>query len=234
MCVAGARKIFTYLSQQISFAQDSVLKRRMLNHRKHVLSAFLCGLLFLFCTPGPAQKPPEPPPQTAPFTIKTDVNIVLVPVLVLDSQGHGVANLTKNDFQVFDRGKLQTITGFTIQKRAVASPPPSPTTASSASPTPIAPSPQPAPPPDRSIVFLFDDMHIDAGDLLQIKAIASKMIAASLAPSDMAAIVSFTGTYSGLTRDRSRLQAAIDSLHMQSLYRHASHQCPDVDYYQGD
>jgi len=37
-----------------------------------------------------------------------------VPVVVRDSQERAVGNLTKDDFQVFDKGKRQAISGFTV------------------------------------------------------------------------------------------------------------------------
>jgi VWFA-related protein len=45
------------------------------------------------------------------------VNEVLVPVVVRDAQGRSVGGLTKDDFQVFDNGKPQTIAGFSIVHR---------------------------------------------------------------------------------------------------------------------
>lgn len=50
--------------------------------------------------------------------VRSFVNEVLVPVVVRDVHGQAVGNLTKDDFQVFDNGKPETITGFTIIKRA--------------------------------------------------------------------------------------------------------------------
>ena len=79
-----------------------------------LLAAIFCSsftLLIAFCLMG--QQLQQPPP-----VIRSFVNEVLVPVVVLDAQGHAVGNLTKDDFQVYDDGKPQTITGFTIIKRA--------------------------------------------------------------------------------------------------------------------
>jgi VWFA-related protein len=81
---------------------------------------------------------------------------------------------------------------------------------------------------------LFDDLHLGAGDLMQAQRVASKMIGSTLKDSDMGLAISFSGANSGFTRDRNKLQETIANLKTQELYRHAGHECPDVDYYQGD
>ncbi|MGA2132570.1 MAG: hypothetical protein ABSH50_09780 [Bryobacteraceae bacterium] len=50
-----------------------------------------------------------------PATFRTKVNLVLVPVIVRDKDGHAVGNLHKEDFQVFDRGKAQAISSFNVE-----------------------------------------------------------------------------------------------------------------------
>jgi hypothetical protein len=42
---------------------------------------------------------------------------VLVPVVVRDSHGRPVAHLTKDDFQLFDKGKRQDIASFSAIER---------------------------------------------------------------------------------------------------------------------
>jgi VWFA-related protein len=162
------------------------------------------------------------------------VNSVLVPVLVRDAQGHVVGDLKQEDFQLFDQDKPQVISGFTIERRSAIENrqlPPEPGIA------PIAPSTAPAPPaavPLRFIVFLFDDMHFEPADLLRIQKVTTKMLAESLNDTDMAAVVTTSGINSGLTHDRSALQAAVMKLNLQPLYRHDNHACPNIDVYQAD
>src|ERR1700694_2612623 len=92
-------------------------------------------------------KPPPPPAagdnqevsrRDTPATFKVRVNLVLVRVVVRDAQGKIVPGLKKEDFQLFDSRKLQTITAFSVETpetRAVpvvtspgADPGPSPST----------------------------------------------------------------------------------------------------------
>jgi VWFA-related protein len=170
----------------------------------------------------------QPPPVVRSFT-----NEVLVPVVVRDAQGHAVGNLTKGDFQVFDNGKPQTITGFTIIKRATET-----STANSSTPSPDATdSPtisQLTSPPQRFIVFLFDDYNLTSSDLAQTQEAATKALDSSLAPADMAAVLSTSGRNSGLTHDHEKLKQMILDLRVKTFWRPDEHECPNVDYYQGD
>jgi VWFA-related protein len=69
---------------------------------------------------------------------------------------------------------------------------------------------------------------------MRVQKVATKMLATSLAASDMAVVLSISGVNSGMTRDRAKLQDAIAKIKVQNLYRHSGRECPDVDYYQAD
>src|SRR6202035_491481 len=53
-----------------------------------------------------------PPRASGDFKISVGIDAVLVPLVVRDGHGRAVGNLTKDDFQVFDRGKPQKISAF--------------------------------------------------------------------------------------------------------------------------
>ena len=86
-------------------------------------------MLFLWCAipafsqapaaaPVAANKSPEPEVSThdAPATFSSRISVVMVPVVVRDQQGHAIGTFKKEDFQLFDRGKPQVISRFTIEK----------------------------------------------------------------------------------------------------------------------
>src|SRR5438132_13067025 len=50
-----------------------------------------------------------------PTTFKVRVNLVLVRVVVRDAQGKIISNLKKEDFQLYDNRKLQTISSFSME-----------------------------------------------------------------------------------------------------------------------
>jgi VWFA-related protein len=185
--------------------------------------------------PVPELAQPSHDSQDTPPKIVVNVNRVVVPVVVRDKQGHAVGDLKKEDFQIYDGGKPQIISGFTVEKREVIDSAPGSVAESAAQvSTPNAP-PQVAVLPKRITVYLFDDLHLSAEDLGYLKKINAKALDGALVGSDMAAVVSTSGKVnSGLTRDRAKLHDAIMSLEPRSLYTGSAAECPKIEYYEAD
>ena len=111
--------------------------------------------------PLPEQSVTETRDEPAMF--KTRVNLVMVPVVVRDAKGKTVTGLAKSDFLLFDKGKPQTITRFSMERSGaqrikfvedadgVGS-----SAASKAAQAEV---------PQRFIAYLFDDIHAAFGDL---------------------------------------------------------------------
>ncbi|MGO9325379.1 MAG: hypothetical protein ACLP07_12535, partial [Terracidiphilus sp.] len=89
-------------------------------------------------SPAPAalQTPPSPGPTPAPvpalaslsasallpgnalnlpYSLKVGVDLVMVPVVVRDRSGRAVGNLTRDDFEIFDKGKREQISAFNVE-----------------------------------------------------------------------------------------------------------------------
>jgi VWFA-related protein len=138
-----------------------------------------------------------------PVTFKVQSNLVEVPVVVRDRQGHAIGNLRKDDFRVFDKGRRQEITKFSVQK-AGAQPLPNgrgSVTAGSVAGGSVAGasaaggSVAGGPPalPNRFVAFVFDDVHIRFEDLPQVRAAVQKYIGSSLGPQDRVALFTTSG-----------------------------------------
>src|SRR5580698_1215582 len=67
-------------------------------------------------TQAAVDKSPEISSRDTPSTFSSKVNLVMVPVVVRDPKGHAIGTLKKEDFQLFDKGKPQVISKFTIEK----------------------------------------------------------------------------------------------------------------------
>lgn len=193
-------------------------------------------LVCLCCSHSAAQQPVDP--HAPPFHLELSVNRLLIPVVVRDSQGRALSDLKKEDFEVFDDGKLRAISGFTVELRGAseAKPEASPDSVSPQSPVPpLKVTPDEVILPARITVFLFDDMHLSAEDLAHARLAAVNVLAAALTGTDMAAVVSISGRVNtGLTRDRAKLQDALGKVRPLELYRSDAMECPSIDYYQAD
>jgi len=171
-----------------------------------------------------------------PATFRTKVNLVLVPVVVRDKAGNAVGNLRKEDFQLYDRGKIQSISSFTVETRSGQTAAPVKTEpAAEGNRTGEAPAPSPAEMPNRYVIYLFDDVHTTMGDLMQVRNAAGRYMDDALVPADRAAIFSTSGrTMLDFTDDKARLHATLLKLIPNPIASTPVHLCPDITYYQAD
>lgn len=202
---------------------------------------FACGVaVCLAQSAGPqSQSSAELTQQDAPVTFSTAVNLVLVPVVVRDAQGHAVGTLQKDDFQVFDKGKPQTIAKFSVEKSE--SPPILPDTSieTDANGNPVAkPANAPAGQPMAAhfVMWLFDDVHLKFGDLAQTREAAKKVLREAFPPGTRAAIYTTSNhTYLDFTDDRDKLEATLNQIKpWPTIPGGVVPDCPDISYYQAD
>jgi len=171
------------------------------------------------------QQPAAPAPDSQrPETIFTVTStLVQVDAVVTDSQGHRVTDLTPEDFQVFEDGKLQTLTHFSYVQvtpgRKVApepkvmGPKPSPKAVSALPPAPLAQ----LRPEDvrRTIVLMVDDLGLSFDSMAFVRKSLRRFVNEQMQPGDLVAICR-TGAGSGalqqFTIDKRVLLSVIDGL----------------------
>jgi len=177
-----------------------------------------------------------------PTTFKVNVRLVVVRVVARDSQGHAVGNLQQQDFQVFDNGKPQTITQFSVEKagaRATIEPSvPNPANGTSSTNAPAEESGENAKATvaaQHFTAYLFDDVHLKFGDLTLVRQAAERHLA-SLQPTDRAAIFSTSGqSVLDFTDDHAKLHDTLLTLRPRPVASgEVANPCPDVNYYMAD
>lgn len=212
----------------------------------HILSA--CDLSFARAQtqPSPPQAPQSAAPQSAqnpdaktpndeivshdtPATFRVRVNLVLVRVVVRDSNGKIVSNLKKEDFQLADNRKLQIISSFSMETAASHVPT---VKMDSEEPT-SAGTPVKAPElPQRFVTLFFDDLHLSTQDVLLSRQAATKLFAA-MGAGDRLSIFTTSGQVSqDFTGDREKLNDALQRITPRPLLQNSSMDCPPMTLYE--
>ena len=191
-------------------------------------------LVAIGCALASAQK--NPPADRPTFQSNTD--LVLVPVVVRDAHGRAVGGLTKDDFQVFDKGRRQTVASFSVVRRTAsasenaAAPPP----VSAEHPPDVASAPAAADLSSaRHLLYLFDDRNTDAAIMATVRAAAIRHFQDALSGAGRAAIQTVSGNIDvDFTSDRSRLEEAVNALRAQLTAGHGGTECPEITYFLAD
>lgn len=137
-------------------------------------------------------------------SFKAKVNLVTVPVVVRDIKGNAIGNLTKDSFRLFDKGKPQEITRFSVERTGTAA-------SAETGPTTSAEDGSGAKvvAPDRFVALVFDDLHLPPDLLGRVRDAAARFID-GIRPADRLAIYGLSGEVNqDFTDDRARLHAAV-------------------------
>ena len=159
------------------------------------------------------QTPPTPGDEQVPKFI-TRVDLVMTDVIARDNKGQFVADLKKDDFEIFEDGVKQNIVSFTLTHGGriynVAAPPPAPVQEGIILP-PSRPTNDAA---GRIFLIFVDDLHLDFRNTGRIRELFKKIAKELVHEGDMFGIVS-TGPSSiaiDLTYDRKRLDQALEKI----------------------
>jgi VWFA-related protein len=182
----------------------------------------LVGLfVFVALTAVALAQSQQPPPSQAPAqqtpTFKAQVEYVEVDALVTDQQGQFVRNLTRDDFQVFEDGKRQTISTFSLVDIPIER-----YDRPLFSPRPIERDVQTNERPfdGRVYVMILDDLHVAMQRTSRVRAAARQFIEQRLGANDLMAVI-FTGGRSQdaqeFTSNKRLLLNAVDKFTGQKL-----------------
>jgi len=186
--------------------------------------------------------------------LESHANLVPVRVVVHDGSGHAVENLQKTDFEIKQDGKPQFITHFSVvtpgstqnqvaRGEAIALPPDSSSystadSAAGASGKPGAAMPGALTLPTRFVALLFDDVHLDVGDLSRTKTAALRFIETSVRPSERLAIYTISGQHQvDFTDDHAAVRTSITALMASPVGAYdpkTQQDCLQISYYEAD
>jgi VWFA-related protein len=159
--------------------------------------AFLACLLL-----GPAlaaKQPPAPsavaPAQQPPLTFKVDVNYVEIDARVTDAQGDFVPDLTKDDFDITEDGKPQTLTIFSKVNIPIERVDP-PLFSKTAIPPDVASNAKAF--DGRVFVLVIDDLHTGFSGTPRTRAAARLFIDRYVGANDLVAVVNTSGFAGGV------------------------------------
>ncbi len=176
--------------------------------------------------------------QEASVPLRVLVNLVPVRVIVRDSKGRAIATLHKEDFLLYQDGKPQIISNFSVETPASAAHPA--VQANPAPPTAAQPGEPAAPaflPPSRFVALLFDDALLNQQDLMQSRNAAFKYLDTSVNPTDRIAVFTVSGRNQlDFSDDRARLHAALEHLQIDTVTADLSSptDCPPMNAYEAD
>jgi VWFA-related protein len=168
------------------------------------------------------QKARDTSDESSNITLKVHSNLVQIRVVVRGKDDRPVENLKRDDFEVYDRGKLQTISTFTVE---------SPDTKENTAVAPARVSMAPAITlPKRFIALVFDDTDISLQQSLQIRN-AAQLFVRGATSTDRIGIYSTSGQVTqDFTSDASAIQRAISNVLPRPLSMTNERECPNVPY----
>jgi VWFA-related protein len=176
--------------------------------------------------------------SAAKTVLRVSARLVLVSVVLRDASGHAVGNLRQQNFRLFDEGKPQMITHFSMETSASGASPlankqeEAGAPAGTGSSVQAVTSPSVPPAAERDTAYLFDDVHASFADLASARDAATRYLG-SLKEGERAAVFTTSGTVAvDFTGDREKLLAGLQGLRPHAIIPESS--CPPISYYMAD
>ncbi len=154
-----------------------------------------------------------------PFKLQSERNLVTVRVVVRNGKGEAVDNLRQEDFQLFDRGKKQTIATFSVEKPALNAAENLPGASTS---LPASEAAGKAPPdftsPRRYVALYFDDVNTGISGLSRTRDAADHFLKTSIHAGDHVGVFAASGQKPlNFTDDLDRVHQALQDIRPHPL-----------------
>ena len=168
------------------------------------------AIIVVFIAQAIAQEPPAD-------VVKISTNLIQLDATVTDSKGNVIRDLTRDDFEIFENGKKQPVSGFSFVSHTAKK---SETATSSSQPASgvIAPVPPTEVRPDRvrrAIALVVDDLSLSYGSMNKTRRSLKKFVEEQMSDGDLVAVIRVgvgMGALQQFTSDKRQLLANIDKL----------------------
>jgi len=188
--------------------------------RRFAISVFTIALVSATLAGQQAPVPAgqgRPEPQAPPITFRSEVNYVEVDAVVVDAKGNFVRTLNRDDFKVFEDGKPQNVSAFSlvdipverVEQPAFLGRAVEPDVRSNAKA-----------PDGRLYVLVLDDIHTDLRRTGHVRRAARQFVDRFLGANDLAAVVHASGRSDAsqdFTNSKRLLDQAIDNFSGRKL-----------------
>ncbi|MGB7763017.1 MAG: VWA domain-containing protein [Bryobacteraceae bacterium] len=163
-------------------------------------------------------------------TFQSSVNLVRVPVVVRDKKGNAVGSFHKEDFQLTEHGKPQSIAQFAVEGSAVPKPA-APPAAPAETAAEAAAEGSKLVVPTRFVAFVFDDVHLKMEDLMNARLAALKHIGQGIPAQERVALLTLSGKVTlEFTDDAAKLREMLMKIVVVPPPTHF----PPASFYLGD
>lgn len=148
--------------------------------------------------------------KTPSATYRVDINYVEIPAVVVDSKDRFVETLQQGDFEIYEDGRRQTLSAFSVVNAPVERAD-APLVTNRVVEADVQTNAMPF--QGRLFVILLDDLHIDAADTMPTRRAARSFIERQIGADDLGAVVCASGrsdVAQDFTANKSLLAAAVD------------------------
>lgn len=177
----------------------------------------LLGLLLLAPASLTQTPPQKPTPDDDASVVKISTDLIQIDVSVTDKNGKTVPDLSVEDFEIFENGEKQTLSGTSFVYRAVGSSVGEGSKTATSTSSPVSGFTKPPQPSAlrRTIAIVVDDLNLSFPSVNHARKALRTFVAEQMQPDDLVAIIRTGGGVGALqqfTSDKRILNAAIDRL----------------------